>query len=79
MSAEGQSKKEVEEILSRKKKQSGQMVLEYILLMLLAVSMASIMKSSLIGGDASDPSNAGVLTKLVYGLANTIAADTPGE
>ncbi len=79
MSEKGQSKKEVEEVLSCKKKQRGQLVLEYILLMLLAVSMASLMKSRLIGGTADDLDSAGVLTKLVYGMTNTIAADTPGE
>ncbi len=60
-------------------KQSGQLVLEYILLMILAVFMASIMKSELIGGSIDDLENAGVLTKLIHGLTGPIALDTPGE
>ncbi len=64
----------------RRQNQSGQLVLEYILLMLLAVSMAAIMKSQLIGGSAGQKCDeAPVLSGLVCSLTMAIAADTPGE
>lgn len=75
MSEEGQSKSG-----RPRKGQSGQLVLEYILLMLLAVSMASLMKSNLIGGAPGQACDeAPVLTGLICSLTFAIAADTPGE
>ena len=62
-----------------RKKQRGQLVLEYLLLMVFAVAVASLIKTQFIGGDPDDPENAGVMTKLIYNIALPIASDTPSE
>lgn len=77
MSPEGQSNLDKQE--TRKKKQSGQLVLEYILLMMFSVAIATLIKTQFIGGDADDPENAGIMTRLVYQIAIPIASDTPSE
>jgi|GEM_PF-2826112 len=63
----------------RRKKQSGQLVLEYILLMMFAVAVATLIKTQFIGGDPDDPQNSGVMTQLIYNIASPIARDTPSE
>ena len=63
----------------REKKQRGQLLIEYILLMLLAVALATQIQSRLVGGDADDPNNAGILSQFVFRTANVIARDTPGD
>lgn len=63
----------------RKKKQRGQLVIEYLLLMMFSVAIATLIKTQFIGGDADDPESAGIMTQLVYNIARPIASDTPSE
>lgn len=83
MSLEGQSKITAQNQKRRKrhrKKQSGQLILEYVLLMVVSVSMAVLMKQSLLGGSPGQPcSEIPALSKLICSLTLTIAHDTPGE
>lgn len=67
------------EMAKRKKGQRGQLVIEYVLLMLLAVAMASILQSRLLGGSPDDPQNAGLMSRAFFNLATAIARDSPGE
>ncbi len=65
---------------NKRKAQSGQLVLEYVLLMLLAVSIASLIKNEIIG--EAQPGNcqeARVLSKMVCEITRVIAEDLPGE
>jgi hypothetical protein len=64
---------------SAKKKQSGQLVLEYLLLMMFAVALATLIKTQFIGGESDDPDNAGIMTQMVYRIVQPIASDTPSE
>ena len=74
VSTQAQTQKE-----ERKKKQRGQLLIEYLLLMLLAVALATQIQSRLVGGDADDPENAGILSQFVFRTADVIARDTPGD
>lgn len=73
MSSEGQNKN------LRKKGQRGQLVIEYILLLLLSVVVATQIQRQLIGGTADDVENAGIMSQFVFRTAIAIARDTPGE
>jgi len=79
MSLEGQSNLNCTRTAADKKRQSGQLVLEYILLMILAVGLSTLIKNQFIGGNADDPESAGIMTKFVYKITLPIAADTPSE
>ena len=61
------------------KKQRGQLVFEYILLMMVAVAVSVMIKNIFIGGEAGQPDSAGIMTKFVYRLTAPIASDTPSD
>ena len=70
MSVEGQ--------IGRKKEQSGQLIIEYVLLMLVAVAMATVLQNTLLGGSPDDPENAGLINQAIFQITTAIARDTPG-
>lgn len=76
MGLKGQNKR-----TDRLKKQGGQLVLEYVLLMLVAVSMATVAKNAIIGEPTTpgDCESARVLSRMVCGITYDIAQDIPGE
>lgn len=63
-------------IVTKRKKQGGQLVLEYILLLLVAVSMATLLRNTLTAstGNAED---SGVFIKMWTRVVQTIGNDKP--
>ncbi len=62
--------------LKAKKKQSGQLVFEYILLLLVALSMATIMRNTLTA-TSNDPSDSGLIIRMWRGVVQVIGNDRP--
>ncbi len=54
----------------------GQIVVEYVLLLSVAVTIAMIIVSQLVRRDADDPENSGALIKKWREIQETIAKDT---
>lgn len=54
----------------------GQIVVEYVLLLSVAVTIAMIIVSQLVKRDADDPENSGALIKKWRQIQETIAKDT---
>lgn len=59
------------------KSQSGQVVVEYVLLLTIAVALAMIIVSQLIKKDPSDPSNSGALINKWNQMQEAIGKDVP--
>lgn len=63
--------------LQRPRNQRGQVIIEYVLLMVIAVSLAVILTRDLV---SRNPDNPGILTQKWYSILDTIGkdwADTP--
>lgn len=56
--------------------ESGQIVVEYVLLLSVAVTIAMIIVSQLVKRDADDPENSGALIKKWREIQESIAKDT---
>jgi len=61
---------------NKKKGQRGQLVLEYILLLLVAVSMASLLRNTLTAS-TGDAQSSGVFIKMWTTVVQTIGEDYP--
>jgi len=62
-------------ISSRRLSQRGQIVVEYVLLLSIAVATAVIIVSQLIHRDAEDPENSGALIRRWQQMQETVAKD----
>jgi uncharacterized protein (UPF0333 family) len=62
-------------ISSRLQNQRGQIVVEYVLLLSIAVATAVIIVSQLIHRDAEDPENSGALIRRWQQMQETVAKD----
>lgn len=62
---------------SLKSNQSGQVLVEYVLLLIVAVSLATIIISGLVKRDSDDPDNSGAIIKRWQAIKEGIAKDTP--
>jgi len=58
-----------------KRNENGQVIVEYVLLLSIAVTIAMIIVSQLVKRDASDPANSGALIKKWREIQETIAKD----
>lgn len=61
--------------MKSKRKQSGQIVVEYVLLLTIAVTLAMIVVSQLIKRDTEDPSNSGALIQKWNQMQEAIGQD----
>jgi len=59
------------------KSQRGQVIVEYVLLLTIAVTLAMIVITSLVKRDGDDPENSGALIKQWQGLQRQIGEDLP--
>lgn len=62
----------------RRKSQSGQILVEYVLVLTVSVSIAALLINLLIK-KAGGPEDSGLLIRAWSGLAKTIAEDSAGE
>ncbi|PIS10507.1 MAG: hypothetical protein COT73_08975 [Bdellovibrio sp. CG10_big_fil_rev_8_21_14_0_10_47_8] len=62
--------------LSRLKNSKGQIVVEYVLLLTIAITMAMIIVSLLVKRDTDDPENSGALIRKWRQIQETIGNDT---
>ena len=58
-----------------KKQKKGQVVLEYVLLLVIVVSVAVVMVTLVKVGDPSDPDSSGSLIRYWIGIIRAIGAD----
>jgi len=61
--------------LKRLSQQSGQIVVEYVLLLSIAVTLAMVIISLMVKRDSTDPENSGALIQKWRGIQETIAKD----
>ena len=62
-------------IKTLKKQKKGQVVLEYVLLLVIVVAVALVMLNLVKVGDPSDPSSSGSLIRYWIGIIRAIGAD----
>jgi hypothetical protein len=60
----------------QRKSQSGQIVVEYVLLLVVATAIAVIIMTTLVKRDTSEPENSGALIRKWKTLQNGVATDS---
>ena len=64
-------------VVLKSERQHGQVVVEYVLLLSIAVALALIVVTGLVKRDDQDPENSGALIRQWQRLQNQIAEDVP--
>lgn len=64
-------------VVGSQRRQQGQVVVEYVLLLSIAVALALIVVTGLVKRDDQDPENSGALIRQWQRLQNQIAEDVP--